>query len=104
MDQQTQNLQETLEELFNELVATGKFTGEQKQELFAQLEKTLVLATVNRLINQLSEKDRLELEKGNWERSQDLFNFFSKRIPQEKLQKVMAESVEEVMKEFLGEL
>ena len=104
MNQQINQSQVKLEELFKEFISLGNISENQKQELFTKLEGAIVLNIVSKLFDQLSEGDQKTIEQQELKTNEDLFKFLSNTIPQENFYKVAAQSVEEVVKKFLEKI
>lgn len=104
MDQQINQSQIKLEELFKEVALLGNISEQQKQELFTKLEGAIVLNIVSKLFDQLSENDQKLIEQKEFKTNEDLFKFLGSVVPQDNFHKVAALSIEEIVKKFLEKI
>ncbi len=104
MNQQVNQSQIKLEELFKEVASLGNISEQQKQELFTKLEGAIVLNIVSRLFDQLQENDKKLIEQKEFKTNEDLFKFLSNTIPQESFHKIASQAVEEVVEKFLEKI
>jgi hypothetical protein len=89
---------------FNQLEKLADFTPEQKSELYSNLNKAIALKMLLKASDELTEEQKSVIASQTFSTSEELSDFLSKSLSQEKLKVIARESVEDVVKSFFDKV
>lgn len=94
----------TLRELFADLVSTQGFSTKEEDALFEKIEATITLTVAAELFTSLDEETRENIDEKAFSDYKSMFEYLSAHTPKEYFSEVVASVTESVLAEFLHNL
>lgn len=90
--------------LFNELAEVNNLSEAQKEQLFSDLEQTILLRITNHLLEKLPDSVDATDRRDQISSFEELFTYFKDKFDQQELRAQVELSITEVMNEFLDKI